>query len=91
MSVNGAVAATLSTSSGRAQGWGSAVECAADDCGAVGAHAWTGTRIVLDSPDPAYAATLGRGPGVAGEMTTADGGTTWDVTTIEIPQFTFGG
>lgn len=36
--VNGNQVSTLSTSSGHAQGWGSAVECAAEDCGTVPAH-----------------------------------------------------
>lgn len=36
--VNGAQSATLATSDGVAQGWGSAVECAATNCGTVPAH-----------------------------------------------------
>ncbi|KAA8572085.1 hypothetical protein EYC84_002010 [Monilinia fructicola] len=36
--LNGAVVSTLSTSDGYAQGWGSAVECAATDCGTIPAH-----------------------------------------------------
>lgn len=36
--VNGQLSATLSTSDGVAQGWGSAVECAATNCGTVPAH-----------------------------------------------------
>lgn len=38
VSVNGNAVSELSTSDGHAQGWGSAVECAADDCGTVPAH-----------------------------------------------------
>lgn len=38
VSLNGAVVSTLSTSDGEAEGWGSAVECAADNCGTVPAH-----------------------------------------------------
>lgn len=38
VSINDKVVATLSTKDGEAQGWGSAVECAAEDCGTVGAH-----------------------------------------------------
>ena len=91
VSINGEAVATLSTNSGHAEGWGSAVECAEENCGTVGAHRWTDTRIILDSADPAYDATLGKGSGVTGEMSTSDGGVTWDVTTIEIPAFTFGG
>lgn len=36
--VNGVESATLETSDGLAQGWGSAVECAATNCGTVPAH-----------------------------------------------------
>lgn len=38
VSLNGAVVSTLSTSDGFAEGWGSAVECAATNCGSVPAH-----------------------------------------------------
>jgi hypothetical protein len=38
VSVNGKTVSTLSTSDGHAQGWGSSVECAEDNCGTVGAH-----------------------------------------------------
>lgn len=109
LSVNGQVVSTLSTSDGYAQGWGSAVECAATDCGTVGAHckltrqlavqnhgltctvplAWIDTKIILDSPDPNYKNTNYKGQGVTGEMSTSDGGKTWTVSTINIPQFTF--
>lgn len=36
--LNGRIVSTLSTSDGRAQGWGSAVERAEDNCGTVAAH-----------------------------------------------------
>ncbi|POS73279.1 hypothetical protein DHEL01_v208325 [Diaporthe helianthi] len=90
VSVNGEVVSTLSTSSGRAQGWGSCVECAAEDCGTVPAHKWTDAKIILDSADASYDRTLGLGRGVTGSMTTSDGGKTWDIGTFEIPEFTFG-
>ena len=38
VSINGNVVHTLSTSDGHALGFGSAVECAASDCGVVPAH-----------------------------------------------------
>lgn len=91
MSINGEQVATLSTSSGQAQGWGSAVECAEENCGTVAAHSWINTRIILDSADPNYDQTLGKAEGVTGEMTTSDGGITWDIGTIEIPEFSFSG
>jgi hypothetical protein len=108
VSINGQVVATLSTDDGQAQGWGSAVECAENNCGTVGAHcksrrnrkhrwcnayiftAWKNTTIILDSEDPNYDQTNAKGEGVTGEMSTSDGGKTWVVTTIEIPEFTFG-
>ncbi|KAF4154037.1 hypothetical protein CNMCM6936_006341 [Aspergillus lentulus] len=89
LSVNGKVVSTLSTSDGHAQGWGSAVECAANDCGTVGAHSWIDTKIILDRADPNYKYTNYKGQGVTGEMSTSDGGKTWTVGTIHIPQFTF--
>ncbi|OMP81759.1 hypothetical protein BK809_0002754 [Diplodia seriata] len=90
VSVNGQAVAELSTSDGHAQGWGSSVECAEDNCGTMGAHSWTDTKIILDSADPNYINTMAKGEGVTGEMSTSDGGKTWTVTTIEIPEFTFG-
>ncbi|KAF3399857.1 hypothetical protein F1880_008167 [Penicillium rolfsii] len=88
--VNGEVVSTLSTSDGRAQGWGSAVECAENNCGTVPAHTWIDTQIILDTADPNYINTLGKGEGVTGDMTTNDNGKTWTVSTISIPEFTFG-
>ncbi|OHF04234.1 hypothetical protein CORC01_00573 [Colletotrichum orchidophilum] len=90
VSINNKVVATLSTKDGKAQGWGSAVECAANDCGTMGAHSWINTKIILDKADANYIDTLGKGNGVTGDMSTKDGGKTWTVTTIHIPKFTFG-
>ncbi|KAI9705703.1 MAG: hypothetical protein M1820_005113 [Bogoriella megaspora] len=87
--VNGKQVSTLSTSDGHAQGWGSAVECAQTNCGTVPAHSWTNTKLILDVADPNYIKTLGKSSGVTGDMSTSDGGKTWTVTTINIPQFTF--
>ncbi|KAF2131804.1 hypothetical protein P153DRAFT_395105 [Dothidotthia symphoricarpi CBS 119687] len=88
--VNNKQVATLSTSDGHAMGWGSAVECAADDCGTMLAHKWINTTIILNTADPNYVQTMGKGEGVTGEMSTSDGGITWKVTDINIPQFSFG-
>lgn len=109
--VNGKTVSTLSTSDGHAQGWGSAVECAKDNCGTVGAHcktlvipcpvmefqanvsfnaAWVDTKITLNSADPDYIKTMAKGDGVTGDMKTTDGGKTWTVGTIAIPQHSFG-
>ncbi|KAI1265382.1 hypothetical protein F5Y18DRAFT_426983 [Xylariaceae sp. FL1019] len=90
VSINGVQVATLSTSDGYAQGYGTAVECAAEDCGTVPAHSWINTEIIMDVADPTYINTMGLGGGATGgEMTTSDGGKTWTVSTINIPEFTF--
>ncbi|TDZ28386.1 hypothetical protein C8035_v007599 [Colletotrichum spinosum] len=90
VSINNSTISTLSTKDGHAQGWGSAVECAEENCGTIGAHSWINTKIILDKADPNYKSTMGKGQGVTGDMTTSDGGKTWVVSTIEIPEFTFG-
>ncbi|KAF4419171.1 hypothetical protein FACUT_11551 [Fusarium acutatum] len=79
VSINGKQVSTLSTSKGhKAMGFGSSVECGASDCGTIGAHQWVDTKIILDSADPNYIQTFGKGEGVTGgEMTTSDGGKTW--------------
>ncbi|CAN8104186.1 unnamed protein product [Discula destructiva] len=87
--VNDVQTATLATDSGIAQGWGSATECAETDCGTVPAHSWVNVTITLDVADPNYDQTLGKSDGVTGSMSTQDGGLTWDIGTIEIPEYTF--
>ncbi|VUC31906.1 unnamed protein product [Clonostachys rosea] len=87
--INGVTVSTLSTTDGYAQGWGSAVECAAEDCGSMGAHTWTDTKIILDVADPNYSQTMVKSAGVTGEMSTSDGGKTWTISTISIPAYTF--
>ncbi|KAJ5166276.1 uncharacterized protein N7482_005057 [Penicillium canariense] len=88
--VNNKFVSTLSTSDGQAQGWGSAVECAENDCGTIPAHTWINTTIIMDTEDPNYINTMGKSEGVTGEMSTSDNGKTWTVSTISIPEFTFG-
>ncbi|KAL1864019.1 hypothetical protein Daus18300_007984 [Diaporthe australafricana] len=87
--VNGDVVSTLSTSDGKAEGWGSAVECAAEDCGTVAAHTWINCSIILDSADTAYSDTLALGTDVEGSMSSEDG-ITWTIGTISIPGWSFG-
>ncbi|KAH8674268.1 hypothetical protein BX600DRAFT_547829 [Xylariales sp. PMI_506] len=89
VTVNNETVSTLSTSDGYAEGWGSAVECAATDCGTVPAHKWINAKIILDSADEEYINTLALGDGVEATMTTSDGGITWEIGTISIPEFTF--
>lgn len=85
----GTVVSTLSTSDGKAEGWGSAVECAAEDCGTVPAHKWSNVSITLNSAYADYIDTLGLGTDVEATMTTSDGGMTWEVGTISIPCWDF--
>ncbi|KAJ5397403.1 hypothetical protein N7509_005516 [Penicillium cosmopolitanum] len=87
--INNRTVSTLSTSSGHAQGWGSSVECAEENCGTVGAHSWINTKIILDTADPDYINTMGKGEGVTGDMKTSDGGKTWTVSRIDIPEYSF--
>jgi len=87
--LNGVVVSTLSTSDGLAEGWGSAVECASNNCGTVPAHQWSNVEIVLSAADPGYIDTLYLEVGAKATMTTSDGGKTWNVGTILIPQYTF--
>ncbi|KAF3771302.1 hypothetical protein M406DRAFT_245797 [Cryphonectria parasitica EP155] len=89
VSLNGAVVSTLSTSDGYAEGWGSAVECAATNCGTVPAHQWINAEIVLSGADPDYIDTLYLGLGATGSMSSSDGGVTWVIGTIDIPEYTF--
>jgi len=51
--------------------------------------AWKDVKIVMDVADPDYINTLGKGEGVTGDLVTEDGGKTWTVDLIEIPEFTF--
>ncbi|OJZ80124.1 hypothetical protein ASPFODRAFT_65959 [Aspergillus luchuensis CBS 106.47] len=87
--INGKTASTLSTSDGKALGWGSAVECAEDNCDTVGDHSWTNATIILDVADPNYINALAKGCGVSGDMSTSDSSKTWTVTTINIPEYSF--
>ncbi|KAJ5098683.1 hypothetical protein N7532_005684 [Penicillium argentinense] len=87
--VNNHTVSTLSTSDGHAQGWGSSVECAEENCGTVAAHSWINTKIVLDTADPDYINTVTKGDGVTGDMKTSDGGKTWTVSRIDIPEYSF--
>ncbi|KAL2277954.1 hypothetical protein FJTKL_15081 [Diaporthe vaccinii] len=86
--VGGDIVSTLSTSDGKAQGWGSAVECAAEDCGTVPSHTWINCSIILDSADTSYSGTLALGTDVEGSMTSEDG-ITWTIGTISIPGWSF--
>ncbi|KUI59008.1 hypothetical protein VP1G_06253 [Cytospora mali] len=86
--LNGAVVSTLSTSDGKAEGWGSAVECADETCGTVPAHKWINCSIILDAADKDYSDTLALGTDVEASMSSEDG-ITWTIGTISIPGWSF--
>lgn len=86
--LNGAVISTLSTSDGKAEGWGSAIECADESCGTVPAHKWINASIILDGADKAYSDTLALGTDVEASMSSEDG-ITWTIGTISIPGWNF--
>ncbi|RMY12608.1 hypothetical protein D0868_02480 [Hortaea werneckii] len=100
VSLNGEVVSRLSTSSGKAQGWGTAVECQQSACGKVPSHQYVNTKcvcetsatdpaqFVMDVADPSYIDTLGT-TGASGDMVTDDNGKTWTIDTINIESYTY--
>ncbi|KAI1842662.1 hypothetical protein JX266_011124 [Neoarthrinium moseri] len=90
VSINGKVLSTLSTSSGNAQGWGTAVECQESACpGTVATHQYLDTTIVLNAADPTFGNTLALNEVSSSGLSTTDGGKTWVVKTIKVQQHTF--
>ncbi|KAI1084175.1 hypothetical protein F5B20DRAFT_523938 [Whalleya microplaca] len=90
VAINGEVVSTLSTSSGNAEGWGTAVECQVDACtGTVAAHQYVSTTVILDSADESFGDTLALNEATSSGLTTSDGGKTWKVNTINIQSHTF--
>jgi len=88
VSLNGKAVSTLSTKDGKAQGWGTAIECQQAACGTIGAHQYLDTTILMDVADPNYSKTLGK-TGASGDLVTKDGGKTWTVATISIQGHTY--
>lgn len=64
-----------------------AIECAMGDCAPVPAHTWTSISIVLDTADLSF---KHHGPwgynATGGEMSTEDGGKTWNIAKLHVPQ-----
>ncbi|ODM14531.1 hypothetical protein SI65_10017 [Aspergillus cristatus] len=91
VSINGEVVSSLSTSSGQAQGWGTAVECQDNACEntRVAAHQYKSTTIVLDSADSSFKDTLVLTEADSSDFTTSDNGKTWTVETINIHAHTY--
>ncbi|KAF7591257.1 hypothetical protein BBP40_001818 [Aspergillus hancockii] len=90
VSINGEVVSSLSTSSGQAQGWGTAVE-AQDNASksTVAAHQYLDTTIILDSADLTFRDTLVLTDADSSGLTTTDNGKTWKVSTINILKHSF--
>ncbi|KAF2162032.1 hypothetical protein M409DRAFT_27412 [Zasmidium cellare ATCC 36951] len=87
--LNGDQVSQLSTDSGHAGGFGSAVECAATDCGTVPAHEWIDTVLTMDIADPNYGDTFGYNNADVTDFYTPDGGKTWKLNSAKIHEFTF--
>ncbi|KAF2234308.1 hypothetical protein EV356DRAFT_567206 [Viridothelium virens] len=86
--VNGVVVSQISTSSGLAQGWGTAQECTTKPCGVVPAHSWINTTLIMNVADPNYSQTAyPTGAGVTGQIITTDGGKTWTAAKLGIPSW----
>ncbi|KAJ4278163.1 hypothetical protein NW764_008194 [Fusarium oxysporum] len=62
------------------------IECAAGTCSTAPAHSWEDVSIVLSTADASFGQTGGWDQGATGgDMSTPDGGKTWEFTTLEIP------
>ncbi|KAJ4350482.1 uncharacterized protein N0V89_009103 [Didymosphaeria variabile] len=88
VSLDGTVVSEISTDSGKAQGFGTAVECQQAACGTVPAHKYVDTTLIMDVADADYDQTKGT-TGATGDMVTADGGKTWTIETISIESHTY--
>ncbi|KAI0431095.1 hypothetical protein F5Y09DRAFT_305918 [Xylaria sp. FL1042] len=89
VAINGEIVSTLSTSSGQAQGWGTAVECQEDACtGTVASHQYINTVITLNSADSTFAGTLALNEATSSGLTTSDN-KVFKVSTINIQSHTF--
>ncbi|OJJ98546.1 hypothetical protein ASPACDRAFT_62046 [Aspergillus aculeatus ATCC 16872] len=89
VSLNGKVVSTLSTSSGQAQGWGTAVECQDDACKSTArAHQYIDTTIVLNAADSTFAGTLATNEVTSTGLKTSDS-KTFTVETINVQAHTY--
>ncbi|KAH6654218.1 hypothetical protein BKA67DRAFT_272525 [Truncatella angustata] len=90
VTINGSVVSTLSTTSGEAAGFGTAVECQDDACKTTAySHQYLDTTVVLDSADSSFGNTLALNEATTSGLSTTDGGKTWVVDTINIQEHTF--
>ncbi|KAI1812655.1 hypothetical protein GGS20DRAFT_578181 [Poronia punctata] len=89
VAIKGNIVSTLSTSSGEAQGWGTAVECQEDACtGTVASHQYIDTVITLNAADSTFAGTLAINEATSTGLTTSDD-KVFTVSTIDIQSHTF--
>ncbi|RAL09419.1 uncharacterized protein BO97DRAFT_168399 [Aspergillus homomorphus CBS 101889] len=89
VSLNGKVVSTLSTSSGVAQGWGTAVECQDDACKSTArAHQYIDTTIILNAADSTFAGTLATNEVSSTGLKTSDH-KTFTVETINVQAHTY--
>ncbi|PBK59181.1 hypothetical protein ARMSODRAFT_923109, partial [Armillaria solidipes] len=89
VTVNGEVISTITTSDGKAIGWGTAVECQDDACnGTSTTHTYTNTTIVLAAADSSFGSTLSVNLVTASELT-SDDNITWTVESISVPEYSW--
>ncbi|KAI0188203.1 hypothetical protein EV127DRAFT_434964 [Xylaria flabelliformis] len=89
VAINGNIVSSLSTSSGQAEGWGTAVECQVDACtGTVASHQYIDTVITLNAADSTFARTLAINEATSSGLTTSDN-KIFKVSTINIQSHTF--
>ncbi|KAJ5318862.1 hypothetical protein MYU51_012699 [Penicillium brevicompactum] len=90
VSINGEVVSTLSTTSGHAQGYGTAVECQAEACkGTAAAHEYLDTTVILNAADSSFGDTLAINEATSSGLKTSDNGKTWTVSSIKIQSHTY--
>ncbi|KAK0221189.1 hypothetical protein EDD85DRAFT_263663 [Armillaria nabsnona] len=89
VTVNGKVISTITTSDGKAIGWGTAVECQDDACnGTSTTHTYKNTTIVLAAADSSFGSTLSVNLVTASELT-SDDNITWTVESISVPEYSW--
>ncbi|KAF9631256.1 hypothetical protein BFW01_g2118 [Lasiodiplodia theobromae] len=85
--VNDELVSTVSTSKGEhGEIFYISIECAAGTCATAPAHSWEDVSITLSQADESFCHTGSWEQGATGgEMSTSDGGKTWNFTTLKVP------
>ncbi|KAI1296005.1 hypothetical protein F5Y03DRAFT_410329 [Xylaria venustula] len=88
--VDGSLVSSISTSQGqKGDIFYISVECASGSCAAAPAHSWEDISIVLSAANPSFQHSGSWYFGATGgEMSTPDGGKTWNFTTLSVPATT---